>query len=147
MKKDDLIVIYTDGGSRGNPGPSGIGVVVEYDKGKIKEYAEAIGEKTNNEAEYQALVFALKKAKSLVGKKRAKLLNVHCFADSELMVRQLNHQYKIQNANIQPLFLEVWNLTLDFKQVIFEHIAREKNKRADQLANQAMDKVGTRLFK
>lgn len=136
------IIIYTDGGSRGNPGPAGIGAVIEYD-GKKKECSEFLGDKkTNNEAEYEALIFALRKTKSLVGKKQAKQAMVKCFADSELMVKQLNHQYKIQNEGIKPLFFEVWNLMLDFKKVEVVHIRREKNKEADRLANQAMDKGG-----
>ena len=134
------IIIYTDGGSRGNPGLAGIGVVIEYD-GQRKEYGEFLGKnKTNNEAEYEALVFALKKTKSLIGKKRAKESFLKCFTDSELMAKQLNHQYKIQNEGIKPLFFEIWNLILDFGKVEIIHIPREKNKLADKLANKAMDK-------
>jgi ribonuclease HI len=133
------IIIYTDGGSRGNPGLAGIGVVIEY-AGKKKEYAEFLGDKkTNNEAEYSAFIFALKKTKSLLGKKNAKNSFLKCFSDSELMVKQLNHQYKIQNEGIKLLFLEAWNLMLDFGEVKIFHIAREKNKLADKLANRAMD--------
>jgi ribonuclease HI len=139
------IIIHTDGGSRGNPGPAGIGAVVEYGS-KKKGYSEFIGEKrTNNEAEYEALIMALKKAKSLVGKKVAKGLALKCFADSELMVKQLNHEYKIQNEGIKPLFFEIWNLMLDFKKVEVSHIRREENKEADKLANEAMDKEGVGL--
>jgi ribonuclease HI len=133
------VEIFTDGGSRGNPGLAGIGVVVNFE-GEIKRYSEFIGEnKTNNEAEYQALIFALKKVKQLLGKKRAKEADLVCYADSELMVRQLKHQYKLINENIQKNFIEIWNLMLDFKTVDFFHISREKNKEADLLANKAMD--------
>jgi ribonuclease HI len=133
------VEIFTDGGSRGNPGLAGIGVVVNFE-GEIKRYSEFIGEnKTNNEAEYQALIFALKKVKQLLGKKRAKEADLVCYADSELMVRQLKHQYKLINENIQKNFIEIWNLMLDFKTVDFFHIPREKNKEADLLANKAMD--------
>lgn len=133
------VKIFTDGGSRGNPGLAGIGAVVNFE-GEIKKYSEFIGEnKTNNEAEYQALIFALKKVKQLLGKKRAKEADLVCYADSELMVRQLKHQYKLINENIQKNFIEIWNLMLDFKTVDFFHIPREKNKEADSLANQAMD--------
>ena len=139
------IIIYTDGGSRGNPGPAGTGIVIEYGSNK-KEYSEFLGnKKTNNEAEYEALVFALKKAKSLVGKKKAKDSMVKCYTDSELMTKQLNHEYKIQNEGIKPLFFEIWNLMLDFGKVEVIHVRREKNKRADQLANEAMDKAGSGL--
>jgi len=143
MKK---IIIFTDGGARGNPGPAGIGVVIEY-SGEKKEYAEFIGDKrTNNEAEYEALIFALRKAKSLLGKKRAKQVVVECYSDSELLVKQLNHQYKIKDPKIQKYFIEIWNLMLDFRQVKFSHLSREENKRADQLANQAMDRKAAALF-
>jgi ribonuclease HI len=70
---------------------------------------------------------------------------VKCFSDSELMVKQLSHEYKIQNEGIKPLFFEIWNLMLDFKKVEVTHIRREKNKHADQLANEAMDKAGSGL--
>ena len=140
-----MITIKTDGGSRGNPGPAGIGAVIEME-GKIKKYAEFIGRKTNNEAEYQALIFALKKTKSLLGKKKAKQTVVNCYADSELLVKHLNHQYKVQNEKIRPLFLSVWNLMLDFKEVKIKHIKRAENKLADQLANEAMDQADSKLF-
>ncbi len=137
MKK---ITIYTDGGSRGNPGPSAIGVVFCNEKGDvIKEYAEKLGEATNNEAEYQAVIFALKKFKALFGKKMAESSEIEVRADSELLVKQLNGQYKILEPNIQNLFLTAWNLKLDFKKVKFRRIPRENNKRADKLVNQALD--------
>jgi ribonuclease HI len=142
----EKVIIFTDGGARGNPGPAGIGVVIEY-QGKKKEYAEFIGEnKTNNEAEYEALIFALQKTKRLLGKKQAKQARVECYSDSELLVKQLNHQYKIKDEQIQKYFIEIWNLILDFKKVTFFHLPREKNKRADQLANQAVDKAQSCLF-
>ncbi len=135
------ITIYTDGGSRGNPGSAGIGVVFTNQKGQtIKEYAEYLGDKlTNNEAEYNAVIFALKKFKSLFGKEVAKRSEVEVRSDSELLVKQLNGEYKIVNENIQPLFLQIWNLKIDFLKVKFKQIPREKNKDADRLANEAMD--------
>jgi ribonuclease HI len=133
------VVIYTDGGSRGNPGPAGVGAVIEYD-GQSKEFCRFIGNgRTNNEAEYEALIFALKNAKKLFGKSKSKKMSVKCYSDSELMVRQLNHQYKLKEERIQKYFIEIWNLTLDFKEVKFFHIPRGMNKRADKLANEAMD--------
>ena len=133
------IIIYTDGGSRGNPGLAGIGVVIEHEN-QQKQYAEFIGEnRTNNEAEYEALIFALKKAKQLIGKDKVKNLTARCYSDSELMVKQLNHQYKLKEEKIQRFFIEIWNLMMDFGKVEFFHIPREKNKLADQLANRAMD--------
>lgn len=118
----EKIILYTDGGSRGNPGPSALGVYIET---LGKGYGEFLGDKTNNEAEYSAIVSALKKVKSLIGKERAKKASVEVRMDSELACKQLNHEYKIENAKLQPLFLEVWNLTLDFGEVVFVHVPRD----------------------
>jgi len=136
------ITIYTDGGSRGNPGPSAIGVVIYKENQIIKTYSEFIGEATNNETEYQAAVFALKKAKLLFGKKKAKEMEIEFLMDSELAIKQLNHKYKIKEEKLQLLFIEIWNLILDFKKVNFKHIPREKNKEADRLVNEALDNQG-----
>ena len=133
------ITIYTDGGARNNPGPAAVGVVIKKEKEILGEYNEFIGEATNNEAEYQAIIFALKKAKLLFGKKKIKEIEIELYSDSELAIKQLNHEYKIKEANLQLLFIEVWNLTLDFKQVNFKHVLRDKNKEADKLVNQALD--------
>lgn len=130
------IVMYSDGGSRGNPGPAALGVYIEtLDKG----FGEYLGIKTNNEAEYAAIVAGLKKIKALVGKEKAKKLAVECRMDSELACKQLNHVYKIENERLQPLFIQVWNLMLDFASVEFVHVRRELNTRADAEANRALD--------
>lgn len=132
----EKIIVYTDGASRGNPGPASIGVWIEtLEKG----YGECIGETTNNDAEYQALIFALKKTKSLIGKEKAKKMRVECRMDSQLAVKQMNHEYKIEHPTTQKHFLVVWNLMLDFEEVIFVHVPREQNMRADALANEALD--------
>jgi len=134
------IIIYTDGGSRGNPGPSAIGVVICNEKNqKIKEYSEFLGEATNNEAEYQAVIFALKKFKAIFGKKLAQNSEIEIKSDSELLVNQLNGKYKILEPQIQKLFLEVWNLKLDFQKIKFKYISRDKNKEADRLVNESID--------
>ena len=138
MKK---IIVYTDGGSRRNPGPAAIGVVIYGLKDKKIEYAEYLGKATNNEAEYQAVIFALKKVKALVGKKKIKDLSVEVRADSKLLVEQMNGRYKILHENIQPLFLTLWNLKIDFGEVSFVAIPRTKNKEADSLVNKALDSV------
>ncbi len=137
MKK---IIIYTDGGSRGNPGPSAVGVVFCNEKGEIfKKYSEYLGEATNNVAEYQAVIFALKKFKALFGKKLAESSEIELRSDSELLVRQLNGEYKILEQKIQHLFIAIWNLKIDFKKVKFTLISREKNKEADILVNDSLD--------
>lgn len=133
---DEKIIIYTDGGSRGNPGEAAIGVYIET---LGKKFGECIGIKTNNEAEYGALIFGLKKLKQVLGNDKAKKTQVECCLDSELVVKQLNHEYKIKEKHIQEFFIEVWNLMLDFGSVVFMHVPREQNKIADALVNQALD--------
>jgi ribonuclease HI len=130
------IIVKTDGGSRGNPGPAAIGAVVGG-----REYAERIGVATNNEAEYKAVIFALKKAKQILGKAGARSSEVEVRMDSELVVRQMNGQYKISEGPLQLLFMQIWNLRLDFKKVEFVHVPREENHQADKLVNKALDEV------
>lgn len=140
MKK---LIVYTDGGSRGNPGPSALGVVLTDEKGKIiKKYSQFLGEMTNNQAEYQAVIFALKKIKALLGKDKIQDIEVEIRSDSELLVSQLSGKYKILDKNIQDLFINVWNLKIDYKKVEFVLVPRERNKEADSLANQALDQQG-----
>jgi len=127
-------IIYADGGSHNNPGPSALGVVITDDKGKIlKEYSRYLGEATNNQAEYEAVIFALQKAKQL------KIKNVELRVDSELIGKQLLGKYKIKDADLQPLFIKAWNLRLDFEKVDIKIIPREQNKKADKLVNQELD--------
>jgi ribonuclease HI len=132
----DKIVMYTDGGSRNNPGPAAVGVWIET---LDKKFGEYIGEKTNNEAEYEALIFGLKKLKSLLGKNKTRSYEITCYLDSELVVKQLGHKYKLSEEHIQKLFIQVWNLMLDFGKVTFSHVPREKNTIADALVNEALD--------
>ncbi len=145
MKK---LIIYTDGGARGNPGPAALGVVICNEKGEeFKKYSQYLGERlTNNEAEYQALIFAFKKIKHLFGKKIAKNQDLEVRADSELLIKQMKGEYKILNPNIQDLFLTAWNLKLDFKKVKLKLIPRYKNKQADHLVNEALDKTPRTLL-
>ncbi|MDP1689044.1 MAG: ribonuclease HI family protein [bacterium] len=135
----NIIVVHIDGGARGNPGPAAIGVVLEYG-GTKKKYGEAIGNTTNNIAEYSALIFALKKIKQLFGKAKSKELRINVKSDSELLVRQMNGIYKIEDVKLRDLFVDIWNLRLDFKSVNFTHIPREENKEADAMVNKALDK-------
>jgi len=136
----DKIIIYTDGGSRGNPGPSAIGVVIANKKNQvIKKYSHYLGDNlTNNQAEYEAVIFGLKKIKALYGKKKAKGYEIELKTDSELLVSQLNGKFKILDSKIQSLFIKTWNLKLDFKKVKFSHIPREENAEADYLVNEAL---------
>ncbi len=127
-------IIYTDGGSRGNPGPSALGVVIEDERGKVlKEYSHYLGEATNNQVEYEAVIFALQKAKQL------KIKELEIRTDSELIGKQLRGEYKIKDFDLQPLFLKAWNLRLDYEKVNIKIIPREQNKKADKLVNQELD--------
>jgi len=128
------LTIYTDGGARNNPGPAGIGCVL-YDESKkiIKEISEYIGETTNNQAEYKACLRAMEEAKKLGAEELA------FFLDSELVVKQLNREYKVKNKELAPLFMKIYNLSQQFKKVTFFHVRREFNKEADALVNEAID--------
>lgn len=127
-----VLEIYTDGACSGNPGAASIGVVIYENGEKIKEISKAIGDATNNIAEYTALIYALQEALIL----KADQLNV--FTDSELMHRQVTGQYKVKNPNIQLLFDQVQHLLKGFEKVSINHILREKNKEADRLATNAI---------
>lgn len=133
--KDSKIIAYTDGGARGNPGPAAIGVVIGD-----KQYGEYIGETTNNVAEYTAVIFALKKLKQLLGQKGVESSDIEIHSDSELITKQINGEYKIKERELQNLFVEVWNLKMDFPNIKFVHIPREKNAGADKMVNEALDK-------
>ncbi|OIO49227.1 MAG: hypothetical protein AUJ34_01510 [Parcubacteria group bacterium CG1_02_41_12] len=129
------LIIHTDGGSRGNPGPAGIGAVLSDESGAVKkEISEYIGKATNNQAEYTALVRALEEARNLGAKE------VQIAMDSELIVKQLKQEYKVKNKDLAPLFVKVWNLLSWFEKWSIKHVLREKNKRADELVNDALDK-------
>ena len=143
----DKIIIYTDGGSRGNPGAAAVGVVIKDERGRtLKSYGEAIGEKTNNEAEYEAVIFALRKIKALLGKEKVKKIEVAVNLDSQLVASQLNGEYKIEEEKLFPLFIKIWNLKIDFGEIKYRHIPREKNREADKLVNEALDKEQRGLF-
>lgn len=143
----EKIIMYTDGGSRGNPGPAAIGIAI-YNKqgGMLKSYGKAIGIATNNEAEYGAVIFALQKAKALLGRKRIKKMRCEVRMDSELVCRQLNGEYKIEQERLFPLFIKIWNLRIDFGSLAFVHVSREQNKEADAQVNQALDREQQNLF-
>lgn len=126
--------LYTDGGARGNPGPAGIGGVIYNEEGRIvAEVSEYIGETTNNQAEYQALLQTLTKAQAMGA------TEAECFLDSLLVVKQMNREYKIKDKNLAPLAVQIHNLTVKIGRVSFTHVPREKNTVADRLVNRAID--------
>lgn len=135
----EKLYIYTDGGARGNPGPAACGAVIKNGGEVILETSKYIGIATNNQAEYEALILALEKAKEIFGSKKTKEMAMECHLDSELVVKQLNHEYRIKNEGLKPLYLKVCNLLRDFNSVKFTHIRREQNKLADKLVNQELD--------
>lgn len=133
------LIIYSDGGSRGNPGPAACGAVV-FDGGgqELKRLSNTIGNTTNNQAEYQALVMALNWVKDT-----GMHVGITCRLDSELVVKQLNGEYKMKNMDLKPWFNKVKELVVELGgSVWFEHIPREKNKIADFLVNEALDASG-----
>ncbi len=133
--------IYTDGGARGNPGPSGAGAVIKDESGAtVKELHKALGVQTNNFAEYSAVIIALDGLKRLVPEARRKDTQVQFYMDSELIARQLSGIYQIKEATLFPLYIAVHNYRVaEFPNMTFTHIPREKNKEADRLSNVAMD--------
>jgi len=134
------IIVYTDGGSRGNPGPAAVGVYVTDASGAvICEAKQTIGNSTNNFAEYQAVAHGLETLQKRFGK-QTKDMQVIFRLDSELVKKQLNGEYQIKDPGLVPLFIEIHNLCVaHFPQLTWEHIPREKNKEADRLVNEALD--------
>jgi len=139
------LTLYTDGGARGNPGPAGIGVVIEDEEGRaLKEISEYVGETTNNQAEYAAVVRALEECQKLFGEK-LKDARLEVRMDSELVVRQLSGLYKVKEPGLKEQFAKVARLRLEAApHVIFTHVRREKNTRADALVNKAIDEATRR---
>ncbi|MEK7515057.1 MAG: ribonuclease HI family protein [Patescibacteria group bacterium] len=130
--------IWTDGGSRGNPGPAAVGVVIrgpDFEDG----FGEYIGDTTNNVAEYRAVISALHRLKARIGTDAARDASVVVRADSQLVVRQALGEYKVKEPGLKQLFLELWNARGDFKSVDFIHIPREENGKADAFVNEALD--------
>ena len=144
---EEKIIVYTDGGSRGNPGPAAAGVVVKDPAGRmIKSFGKALGTATNNEAEYAAVVLGLQKVKALLGKEKIKNMRVEMRMDSQLVCRQLSGGYKIEQERLFPYFIKVWNLKMDFGEVLFSHVPREQNREADTEVNRALDREQGELF-
>ena len=130
----DHLIVYIDGGARGNPGPAGYGVRVERPDGAVvEEFAESIGVATNNVAEYRGLIAALEWARA--HGHRA----LHVRSDSLLLVQQMLGRFRVKNPRLQPLYAKARLLSHEIGRVTFEHVRRESNTHADRLANEAMD--------
>ena len=135
--KSKTFFLYADGGSRGNPGPAGIGaVILDAKKNKVKEFYKYIGETTNNNAEYNALICGLEEVRGLGAD--GVIINL----DSELVVKQLNGEYKVKNSDMKLLFEKAIAILKDFKSFEIRHINRSKNKEADKLVNKAINLAG-----
>lgn len=129
------VVLYTDGAARGNPGPAAIGIVLIDAKGKeIEALGEVLGETTNNEAEYRALLRGIQRALA----HHADEIEIR--TDSELMARQLKGAYRVRAAHLKPLFDQAQRALARFARVSIRHVPREQNRRADALANAALNK-------
>lgn len=129
----ERVKVNCDGGSRGNPGPSALGVVITTKDGQIiEEFGEYLGEQTNNYAEYSAVIKALEKLRDL------NILDADFYLDSELIVKQLNGIYKVKHENIKPLNTAV-NELISGMNVTFTHVYRKDNKEADALVNEVLD--------
>jgi ribonuclease HI len=141
------VIIYTDGGSRGNPGIAGAGAYITSKDGThIKSVSKSLGETTNNEAEYRAVILGLASIKNKLGKDSVKELPIEVRMDSELVCKQLNGQYQVKEERLYQYFIQIHNMRVsEMKNVSFTHIPREQNKEADKLANDAMDKQETLL--
>ena len=132
MAGNDAITVYVDGAAKGNPGPAGIGVRLELEGVVLCEQSEYIGNATNNVAEYKALIYALEIAR------RYRITRVIVLSDSELMVRQLNGEYKVKNEKLLPLYRSALDLAGNFEEFRIRHVSRTANKHADRLANQGI---------
>lgn len=129
-------VLYTDGGARGNPGPAGIGAVLTTPEGEpIGEVTRVLGHATNNVAEYEAVIAGLELARE------KGVTDIEICADSKLVVNQLNGEWKIKNDRLRTLAVKARRLMNSFENARISHVRREKNERADALANQAMDEA------
>jgi formyltetrahydrofolate-dependent phosphoribosylglycinamide formyltransferase len=133
-KQTEQITVYTDGGSRGNPGPAAAGfILADHNGTQLQAKALFLGQTTNNVAEYTAIIKALEAAKQI----GAKRLTV--FSDSELLVKQINGQYKVKSEQLRPLFRQAIDLINEFEDCKVKHTTRDKNKQADELVNQALN--------
>ena len=132
------IIIYSDGGARGNPGPAACGIIIKsFDRKIIGKFSKYLGITTNNQAEYAVILLGLEEAVKLGAKE------IDFYLDSELAVNQLNRKFKVKDLAIQKVFVKIWNLSIGFKKITYHHIPREENKEADQMVNLELDKLKT----
>jgi ribonuclease HI len=129
-----VLRLYTDGAARGNPGPAGLGVVIEDDQGmRLRGVCRYLGRATNNQAEYQAVIEGLQAVAPW------KPDRLELFLDSQLVVEQLAGRYRVKNPDLKPLHRRALELLEDFPEVVISHVERAKNRGADALANRAID--------
>lgn len=140
----EKVLIYTDGGAINNPGRAAIGVVIIYEN-KTKTYSQEIGIRTNNQAEYEAVIFALNKIKQILGRKKILNSKIILHIDSELVGRQIRGEAKILDTTLQKYFIEVHNLKIEFPNLEIKIIPREENTKADLLVKEILMR-GKKLF-
>lgn len=128
------LILHTDGGSRGNPGPAAAGIVLDNTKGNcVKELGVFLGKATNNEAEYQALVYGMAAGLKLGA------TELECYLDSELIVKQLKGIYKMKNTRLKVFYQKIKQMEKMLEKVTYKHVKRDKNERADALVNEVLD--------
>jgi ribonuclease HI len=135
--EDISALLWVDGAARGNPGQAGAGIVLDRGEEKLFCQGEYLGEATNNEAEYRALILGME----IAGRQGCVELEVR--SDSELMVRQMRGEYRVKSPRLQELYFQATKGMSPFKRVVFTHVPREENREADRLANMAIDAKGS----
>jgi ribonuclease HI len=133
--KPQHLQLYSDGGARGNPGPAGIGGILKDARNGtiLSSYSVYLGIRTNNQAEYEAVLEGVRRAAAMGA------TTLSCFLDSKLVVEQLQRRYRVKDSDLASLFVKVWNLMQKIHTVTFTHIPREANTAADALVNKAID--------
>lgn len=137
----ETIVMYTDGGSRGNPGPSALGVFIET---MDVRFGKFLGIGTNNEAEYAAILSGMQRVRELVGEDRVFRIHLECRMDSELAMRQLTGRYRVKNPRMKQWFDAIQKEKASFANVSFHHVPRNQNKEADKMVNETLDRTLSR---
>lgn len=131
--RGNVFTTHTDGGARGNPGHAALGAIVREPNGTTHRIKKYLGVATNNQAEYKALLAALQKVAELGAR------SVVCYLDSELIVKQMNREYRVKDPELGKIYIQIWNLAQQFQTISFHHVRREMNREADALVNEALD--------